>query len=61
MELVEGDWVIPKLVERIKDLEEQLHNRNQLEEHQDDNENESFTDRFLKVAGRSVDAGLAFM
>jgi hypothetical protein len=60
--LVEESWVIPRLVERIQELEEQLHSKPRLEEDQIDNE--SFTDRFtaaLRVAGRSVDAGLAFM
>jgi len=64
VELVEGDWVIPKLVERIHHLEE-LYSRSRIEEHQtDDEKGSSFTDRIssaLCVAGRSVDAGLAFM
>ena len=64
VELVEESWVIPRLVERIQDLEEQSSRAEATEERQSDNENESFSDRFaafLRVAGRSVDAGLAFM
>jgi hypothetical protein len=66
VELVEESWVIPRLVERIQDLEEQLSRAEATEERQTDNENdnETFSDRFaafLRVAGRSVDAGLAFM
>jgi hypothetical protein len=65
VELVEGDWVIPKLVERIHDLEEKLCSRSQQEEHQTDSETGYFfTDRIssaLRVASKSIDAGLAFM
>ncbi|KAL4517975.1 hypothetical protein Ndes2526A_g02341 [Nannochloris sp. 'desiccata'] len=65
VELVEGDWVIPKLVERIQDLEEHLNRINQPEAHHTDNGTGSFfTDSIssaLRVAGRTIDAGLAFI
>ena len=57
LELVEADWVIPRLLEHIRDLEEQLR-RSKLEEKQPDN---SVKHRFLKIAGNSIDAGLSFI
>jgi hypothetical protein len=63
LELVEDTWVVPKLVERINYLENKLmDSKNKPDEYH--SANNTLSDRIisaLRVAGRSLDAGLTFM